>query len=191
MAKTIPSASHRSSNTGITEVTLSAVRVRSAPSMGSTSRAPEGTFPAGAQSTDELPERTPTVATVATPVGDARAFGKRSSPRTARCLVTHRLRHQYVPHFVSIVSPTSGSRGSSTSWTSFQPGVSIVIMNRLMGHMMQDGVARRSGISEVGRSPTTRTPQRTRRHFSHRALRAGVTRRPALSRRRACRARWS
>jgi hypothetical protein len=45
---------------------------------------------------------------------------------------------KHVPYFVSIVSPTSGSRGSSTSWTSFQSGVSIVIMNRLMVYIMQD-----------------------------------------------------
>jgi hypothetical protein len=53
---------------------------------------------------------------------------------------------KHVPYFVSIVSPTTGSRGSSMSWKSFQSGVSIVTMNRLMVHMMQDGVAGRSGL---------------------------------------------
>jgi hypothetical protein len=35
-----------------------------------------------------------------------------------------------VPYRVSIVSPSPGSRGSSTSWTSFQVGPSIVTMKR-------------------------------------------------------------
>jgi hypothetical protein len=39
---------------------------------------------------------------------------------------------KHVPYFVSIVSPTTGNRGSSISWKSFQAGASIVIMNRLM-----------------------------------------------------------
>jgi hypothetical protein len=34
-----------------------------------------------------------------------------------------------VPNFVSSDSPTSGSRGSSTSWTSVHPGPSMVTMN--------------------------------------------------------------
>jgi hypothetical protein len=48
------------------------------------------------------------------------------------CVTTH------VPYFVSIVSPTVGSRGSSTASTSFQVGASISTMNRLMCDMMQD-----------------------------------------------------
>jgi hypothetical protein len=45
---------------------------------------------------------------------------------------------KHVPYFVSIVSPTTGSRGNSTSSKSSQVGASILILNRLMGHMMQD-----------------------------------------------------
>jgi hypothetical protein len=59
---------------------------------------------------------------------------------------------KHVPYFVSIVSPTTGSRGSSMSWKSFQSGVSIVTMNRLMVHMMQDDVAGRSGLPAVDRT---------------------------------------
>ena len=49
-----------------------------------------------------------------------------------------RLRHQSVPYFVLIASPTAESRGNSASSKSSQSGASILIWNRLMGLMMQE-----------------------------------------------------
>jgi hypothetical protein len=39
------------------------------------------------------------------------------------------------------------------SWESSQFGISIVIMNRFMVHMMQDDVVRRSGLPASDRHP--------------------------------------
>jgi hypothetical protein len=66
---------------------------------------------------------------------------------------------KHVPYFVSIVSPTIGSRGNSTSSKSSQVGAWIVILNRLMGHMMQDGNLR--GIRHPSCSNSSRAcPER-------------------------------
>jgi hypothetical protein len=41
-----------------------------------------------------------------------------------------------VPYLVSIASPSPGSWGSSTSWTSFQFGASIVMVNLFTATMI-------------------------------------------------------
>jgi hypothetical protein len=63
---------------------------------------------------------------------------------------------KHVPYFVSIVSPTTGSRGSSMSWKSFQSGVSIVTMNRLMVHMMQDDASLARSLEAAASFPALR-----------------------------------